>query len=135
MEKICSPGHAWRHLLEKLNPLPSKRKLKPCETRDIAPRLRQASNKALTDWITYTREDYRYGAGRPLKCCHTWRSNRNYQVRQRGSELSRMCLDALGVGASPPIVNLQVATFVSAVLLHTLSKRGEASFCFRIVRG
>jgi len=67
VEKICSPGHAWCYLLEKVDPLSSKRELKPREPRDIAARPREASNKTLTDWIAYPHEDYRYGA---VACCN-----------------------------------------------------------------
>jgi hypothetical protein len=42
---------------------------------------------------------------------------------------------AFGVGASPAIVNLQVATFAPTMLLHSLSECGEAIFSVRIVSG
>src|SRR5262249_20756976 len=133
VENIGDPCDARCQFLEKTDPLLSEREHEPREARDIAARPGQTCNKALADWIADGHKYDRYGVGRLPQCRDSRRSNGKCHVRRFADQLGCVGLDARGVGATPAIVDLQVAALAPAMLLHRLPEHRKTSYHFRIV--
>src|SRR5262249_8220941 len=93
------------------------------EAGDIASWMRQASNEAAADRIGNLGEDDRDAAGLPLQGLQCQRGADQDHVGLEADQFFRMGANAPGVGATPAIVNADVAAVTPAEFFKRLPER------------
>ena len=127
--------HAWRDLLEQLQPFPAHVVFGSHETGGVAAGPRQAVDEASGDRITGDREHDRHGAGRLQQRPHGRAAMGQDDVRRKRGQFRRMSANLGGIGRGPADVDAHVAADRPVRLLQPLQERSDAGLIFWIVRG
>ena len=126
--------HAWRDLLEQLQPFPAQAVFESHETGGVAARPRQAVDEAGADRIDDDREHDRHRAGRLQQRPHG-RAMGQDDVRRERDQFRRVSANFGGIGRGPAGVDPHVAADAPAQERQPLLERPDAGLIFRIVRG
>src|SRR4051794_17873088 len=135
VEDDRNPLDAGRNFLKRLEPLPHHGWFEVGEPGDVAPRPRDARNKAAAHGIGHTRKHDRDRRRLPQQCGGGRCRIADQYIRPQCYQLSCKEPRLIGTGWRKAIVNSDVAALGPTRILERLSKCKQAGLSFRIVSG
>src|SRR5262252_2543591 len=118
----CHSRHAWRNLLEQLQPFCADSVFKGSKPSDVPTRPCQTVDERRPDWIGNLREHDWQGACHPLQWCDRCTARRENHVRRKRDQFRRVSAGVVLVAPRPTVIDRNVVPDDPTELLQSLYK-------------